>query len=90
MAGETDRQRAAATRRVAVPGIGRRAGLAARSQTRADRGVPQIPGREVTAHDAILRSAARGGADRAGADAAPLSHQASVLDLLRPGVGDAH
>jgi hypothetical protein len=37
----------------------------------------------------ISGSGARGGADRPGADAAPLPHQAPVLGLLRAGVGDA-
>jgi hypothetical protein len=31
----------------------------------------------------------RGSADRAGADAAPVSHETPVLELLRVGAGDA-
>src|SRR5580692_712036 len=89
MAGATEQQRAAAACGMALSGVGRGANLAAGSPASGDGGVPQESGREVAALHAILRSATRGGADCASADAAPLSHQASVLDLLRPGIGDA-
>jgi len=89
MAAEADRQWAAATRRVALPGVGCGADLAAGSQASGDGGVPQKSGREGTALHAVLRSATGGGTDRAGSDTASFSQQASVLDLLRPGIRDA-
>jgi len=46
-------------------------------------------GREAVAHDAVSRSAARGGAAGQGANPVSLSQQASVLGLLRAGAGDA-
>jgi hypothetical protein len=49
----------------------------------------QACGGEVVAVGTVSRSDSRRAADRAGADAAPLPHQTSVLDVLRTGVGEA-
>ena len=51
--------------------------------------MPQAPSGEAVALGAVSGPDARGAADRAGADAAPLPHQAPVLGLLRAGAGDA-
>ena len=55
---------------------------------RPDRRVPETRGGQVASDGAVSGSAACGGADRSGADAAPIPHQATVLDLLRTGIGD--
>src|SRR5207247_10647399 len=65
------------------------AGAAPRRQAGAGEGEPQACGGEAAAHCTSAGCDSRGLADRPGADAAPLPHQASVLGLLRTGPGDA-
>src|SRR5206468_12451464 len=73
---------------MSLSGVGRIAAVTPPSKTRVDRRVPQARGSEVAAIGAVSGAAARGGADRTSADAAPLSHETAVLDLLRAGVGN--
>ena len=89
VAGAVGQRRTAAARRASLPGAGRLAAAAPRGPARPDRGVPQACGGEVAAVGSVSGTAARGGADRTGADTASLPHQAPVLGLLRAGAGDA-
>jgi hypothetical protein len=88
VSGGTRRLRFEASRRAPLPAIGRLAAAAPRRAARSDRRVPETRGGQVASDGAVSGSAACGGADRSGADAAPIPHQAPVLDLLRTGAGD--
>src|SRR5207245_11174271 len=51
--------------------------------------MPETPGHEVAAIGAVPGEGPNRSADRPGANPAPLPYDASVLGLLRAGVGDA-
>src|SRR5436309_9017985 len=89
MVGEADGGGTAAASGVVVRRAGRGAGAAPPGAAGTGGGEPQARGREAVAHDAVSRSAARGGAAGQGANPVSLSQQASVLGLLRAGAGDA-
>src|SRR2546430_969040 len=89
MVGEADGGGTAAASGVVVRRAGRGAGAAPPGAAGTGGGEPQARGPEAVAHDAVSRSAARGGAAGQGANPVSLSQQASVLGLLRAGAGDA-
>ena len=74
VSGGTQSLRFEAPRRAPLPAIGRLAAAAPPSAARFDRRVPETRGGQVSADGAVSGSAPCGGADRAGADAAPISH----------------
>src|SRR6266496_1191446 len=83
------RGRAATEGGVSVSGTGCFATAPSGSAARVNRGVPQACGCPVLAVGTVSGTDSGRAADRSGADAAPLPHQASVLGVLRTGAGDA-